>query len=84
MGRDESNRVVINHPRVSRLHARIEMRKDKFILVDQSTNGTHVHRLDGRGVLLRRDEIELTGEGVISLGQASDADSPHTIRYQAV
>jgi adenylate cyclase len=84
MGRDESNRIVINHPKVSRLHARIEIRKDKFILVDQSTNGTYIHPHDGQMILLRQDEIHLRGEGIISLGQKAAQGSPAAIFYQAL
>ncbi len=84
MGRDDSNRIVINHPKVSRLHARIEIRKDKFILVDQSTNGTYLHPKSGQMILLRRDEIPLVGEGIISLGQKPGQADPLTVYYQAL
>ena len=42
LGRDAQNDVVIGDPLASRLHARIERRRDKFVLVDQSSNGTFV------------------------------------------
>jgi predicted component of type VI protein secretion system len=39
----------------SRMHARIERRRDKFVLVDQSSNGTYV-RIDGEPeIQLRRE-----------------------------
>ena len=82
MGRDDSNRLVIDDPKVSRLHARIEIRKDKFILVDQSTNGTYVYPQDAEMILLRRDEIPLTGEGRISLGKEATPVSKMILRYQ--
>jgi class 3 adenylate cyclase len=84
MGRDATNRIVINSPKVSRLHARIEIRKDKFVLVDQSTNGTYVHPKDGDMALLRRDEIPLAGEGTISLGQKAPSGSQLVIHYQSL
>ena len=84
MGRDDSNRIVINHPKVSRLHARIEIRKDKFILVDQSTNGTYLHPKSGQMILLRRDEISLVGEGIISPGQKPGQSDALTVFYQAL
>jgi adenylate cyclase len=84
MGRDMSNALIISDPKVSRLHARIEMRRAKFILVDQSTNGTFILPKDGQMIHLRRDEMTLGSEGVINLGREADPDSPFAIRYFSV
>lgn len=84
MGRDAANMVVINDPKVSRLHARIELRKDKFVLVDQSTNGTHLLREDGQTALLRRDEIPLPNEGVIGLGEKAKEGSVLSFRFKRI
>ncbi len=84
LGRDASNRIVINNPKVSRLHARIEMRRAKFILVDQSTNGTFILPHGGHMIHLRREEIPLEGEGLISLGREAAPDGPMVIRYSTV
>lgn len=82
LGRDTSNAIVINDPKVSRLHARIELRKDKFILIDQSTNGTYVMRDDGQMANVRRYEILLPESGLISLGQKASLDSALAIRFR--
>ena len=84
MGRDMSNALVISDPKVSRLHARIELRRAKFILVDQSTNGTFVLPKEGRMIHLRRDEMALENEGVINLGREADPGSPFAIRYFSI
>ena len=42
MGRAEDNDVVVKGNLISRLHARIEISRNKFMLIDQSTNGTFV------------------------------------------
>ncbi|RPI48516.1 MAG: adenylate/guanylate cyclase domain-containing protein, partial [Betaproteobacteria bacterium] len=42
IGRDASNDLPIASPKASRQHARIEWRRDKFVLFDHSTNGTYV------------------------------------------
>ena len=42
IGRDTRAHVVVQHARVSRLHGRIEYRKNTFVFVDESTNGTQV------------------------------------------
>ncbi len=81
LGRDQSNRLVVDNPKVSRLHARVEVRKDKFILIDRSTNGTYVYPEGQEMLLLHRDEVTLDGEGFFSLGQAVNPDSPLAIRY---
>ncbi len=82
MGRDAANEIVINDPRVSRLHARIELRKDRFILVDQSTNGTYIMASDGQGPLVRRDEVVLPAAGIIGLGEKAAPGSPISIRFE--
>ncbi|MEN9217084.1 MAG: FHA domain-containing protein, partial [Gloeomargarita sp. HHBFW_bins_162] len=44
IGRDPHNDLVINHPTVSRCHARVERKDGSFVLTDLgSTNGTYVN-----------------------------------------
>ena len=70
IGRDAQNDVVIADRLASRMHARIERRRDKFVLVDQSSNGTFV-TVDGEGeIQLRREELMLRGRGRISFGHS--------------
>ncbi|MDH3806763.1 MAG: adenylate/guanylate cyclase domain-containing protein, partial [Gammaproteobacteria bacterium] len=47
MGRAEDNDLVIKGNLISRIHAKLEMRRGKFLLVDQSTNGTFVQSDQG-------------------------------------
>jgi adenylate cyclase len=76
MGRADANDFVVADPQVSRVHARIEYRRDRFFLVDQSSNGTFLS-VRGKGeVMLRRDEIALESSGLISLA-TSTAETPH-------
>ena len=42
IGRADENDVVIRGNLISRIHARIEISRNKFLLIDQSTNGTFV------------------------------------------
>lgn len=70
LGRDASCDIVITDRNASRQHARIECRRDKFYLVDQSTNGTAVVIADEAEVLLRREEIMLRGRGRIGFGRS--------------
>jgi DNA-binding winged helix-turn-helix (wHTH) protein len=62
IGRADICDVVIASPNISRLHARIEMRSEQYVLVDGgSTNGTFVNdtRLSGERVLHSGDTIRL-------------------------
>jgi adenylate cyclase len=68
LGRDAVCSVVVQDKTASRVHARIERRGDKFFLIDQSLNGTHVLLADGNAVILRREEMMLSGRGKFCLG----------------
>lgn len=72
LGRDAQCDVVIADRSASRQHARIECRRDKFFLVDQSTNGTFVAFAHEAEVELRREEIMLRGTGRIAFGHTVD------------
>ena len=63
-------------------NARIEALRDRFLLVDQSTNGTFVTNQEGKEAFVRRDSIVLQGRGYIGLGKTPDPDAIDVIRYQ--
>ena len=83
LGRDKNNDLVVNNPLASRQHAQIECRGGKFILIDQSTNGTYVFNGDGRKSFVHREEFPLSGSGSISLGHDTEGDptSPLTVLF---
>jgi adenylate cyclase len=81
IGRAEDNDVVIKGNLISRLHARIEISRSKFVLIDQSTNGTFVQTADGEESFVRRDSLQIKGQGTIGLGRLPEQDSPQTIRF---
>ncbi len=81
MGRAEENDLVVKGNLISRLHARVEINRNKFMLIDQSTNGTFVLGKDGEEAFLRRDSMQIRGEGLIGLGKAPDSNSSQVIRY---
>ena len=68
LGREQGNDVVIIDARASRQHARIERRRDGFMLIDQSTNGTYIARGDEPEQCARKSEILITGQGRIGCG----------------
>jgi adenylate cyclase len=65
----------------SRVHCRIEFRRGKFVLVDQSTNGTFVRTQEGEDVYLRREELMLWGAGVLSLGEEITTANEHLVHF---
>lgn len=81
IGRDPDNDLVLQDPRVSRRHARIELRQGKFVLYDASTNGTVVRTRAGQRIYLRREELILSEPGSIGIGE-HDADGEHPIRFE--
>jgi adenylate cyclase len=82
MGRADENDVVQKGSLISRLHARIEALRDRFLLVDQSTNGTFVTNQEGKESFVRRDSIVLQGTGFIGLGRTPDPNAADVIRYR--
>jgi adenylate cyclase len=82
MGRADENDIVIRGKLISRLHAKIEASRDKFLLIDQSTNGTFVTNQEGKEAFVRRDSVILQGKGLIGLGKLPEANATDAIRYQ--
>jgi len=82
IGRADDNDLVIKGNLISRIHAKIEMRRGKFVLIDQSTNGTFVQNVQGEERFIRRDTTELLGEGVIGLGRAEQPGSSLAIHFK--
>jgi len=68
IGRGEDCAVVVADENASRHHCTIERRKDKFVLVDLSTNGTYLTVEGEKEVLLQHEEFVLRKRGSITLG----------------
>lgn len=81
MGRSQSCDLSVNEKLASRQHVRIELRRDKFFIIDQSTNGTHVRIEESGDSFLRREEMPLTGKGEISLGRAFSENPKEVVRF---
>ena len=81
LGRDPAALFSTADRQASRRHARIETRRDKFFLIDQSTNGTYVAFEGEPELLLMREEVILRGRGSISLGQSSRGNA-EAIRFR--
>jgi class 3 adenylate cyclase len=83
LGRDPQCAIVVSDRQASRQHARIERRRDKFFLIDQSTNGTFVTFEGEPEIVLLREEVMLRGRGRISFGHSS-LENEGTVRFSLV
>ena len=84
LGRDSHSDIVIRDGRASRNHGRIERRRDKFVLVDQSTNGTYVTVLGEAESAIKREESTLRGRGRISFGHSFVDDSTEVLEFEVL
>ena len=82
-GREAGCGIVVESAFASRVHARIELNRGKYTLVDESTNGTFVQAEGAQTLMYVRNEgFSLQGSGSICLGEKPAPDSPHLIHYQ--
>jgi adenylate cyclase len=84
LGRDESCSLVVQNDLASRLHCRIELRFGKFVIIDQSTNGTFIRSTGGGLIHITREETVLHGHGAISLGVAFSEHPTELVEYSVV
>jgi len=73
IGRSEECEIPLQAPFASRKHVRIEYRRGKFMLVDESSNGTYVE-LEGKVVYVRNEAFALVGSGRFSMGTRPEGD----------
>ncbi|MBI3601203.1 MAG: adenylate/guanylate cyclase domain-containing protein [Nitrospinae bacterium] len=82
IGRGEQNTLCVSDTMVSRIHVRIEYRRGRFILIDQSTNGTYLlFSKEGKKIFVHREELHLEGDGVIGLGKSVMPDTPEAVHF---
>jgi len=80
----DDNDLVVKGNLISRIHAKIEMRRGEFLIIDQSTNGTFVQDIQGNEDFVRRDSTELGAEGTIGLGRIEEPGSPLAIYFKTI
>ncbi len=81
IGRDEQADMMVADKRASRMHARIERRREKFVFVDLSSNGSYILVKGETEIQLRREEFVLRESGFISLGHLYQADPSQVIEF---
>jgi len=81
LGRDSGCEFVIADPKASRQHARVEKRRDKFFIIDQSSNGTYITFAGEPEIVLRREEVMLRRSGRIVFGHSASDGSGETVEF---
>jgi hypothetical protein len=81
-GREASCDIVVADRKASREHARIERRRDKYVLVDVSSNGTFLTFHGGPEMALRHEEAVLHGHGSISFGHPYGSDPTEVATFE--
>lgn len=81
IGRDKQADIVVEDKRASRIHAKIELRRDKFVFVDMSSNGSYINVKGETEIQLRREEFVLRESGSISLGHTFLKDPIQVIEF---
>ena len=81
LGRGKDCELVVKGDLISRYHSRVEHRRGKYVITDQSTNGTFVRTTGGQAIFLRREEFTLFDSGYISLGKKVDSADPNIIYF---
>jgi adenylate cyclase len=84
LGREATNDVVVANSGASRNHATVERRRDKWVLIDHSTNGTFVTFSGEEEIRLYREELILRGAGLISFGRPASGAPADCIRFALV
>lgn len=81
LGRNAECNIRIADRKASRMHATIERRRDKFVLIDRSSNGTFVVLEDNREFKLKREEFTLSGGGMLGFGQNPRAPGADVVTF---
>jgi adenylate cyclase len=81
LGRSAECHVIVPDPEASRLHAVIEARGDRFVLMDRSSNGTYVAWDGAAEVCLKREEMILPARGRIALGLSTSQTQATLIEF---
>ncbi len=81
LGRDQSCDLVLLNRFASRRHGRLEWRSGRFYFCDHSFNGTYIDFDDGRSTHICRDEIVLSGSGILSLGKPTNVEKEFVVRF---
>jgi adenylate cyclase len=80
VGRGQDCDLIIPSQQASREHCKIECNRGKFILVDNSANGSYVNH-DQTELFFHQERVPLLGQGYISLGEPSADNQDFLLHY---
>lgn len=80
VGRGQDCDLIIPSQQASRQHCKIECNRGKYILVDNSANGSYVNH-NQTELFFHQERVPLLGEGYISLGQSSTNNPEFLLHY---
>jgi adenylate cyclase len=75
IGRDDGCELVISGEMASRHHCTIERRQDRFVLQDDSTNGTYITVEGEHEIAIHREDFSLRQRGWLAFGQPRSENS---------
>lgn len=75
------NDVVMTDAKTSRRHAKIELRAGKFVLVDQSSNGTYDVISLANEICLKREELILYANGRFAFGHGTAEPGAEIVEF---
>lgn len=84
IGRSDECDIVLSRPWISRKHAMLTVRDGKAILADRSSSGTWVAIAGGHDLVLRRESVVLTGNGLISPAMPPTRPEAEPIRFEII
>ena len=82
LGRSKGADIPVAEALASRQHVRLEFRRGKFFIIDQSTNGTYVWNGETEA-FLRREEMPINGSGKISLGRSFSENPQEVVHFKS-
>lgn len=81
LGRGRQAHLRVDDANASRMHLRVEYSRGKFMIFDESVNGTYVSTPAGEVTLRRNESHVLSGTGEISLGRQVDGNE-NVVHYE--
>jgi len=82
-GRDLEADFPVRNPMVSRAHTMIERRREHFVLVDHSSNGSFVSFEGKPGIQVHHEELTLVGQGCVAFGEPR-AEAAQVVSFHCV
>ncbi len=82
VGRDPACDIIVQGKYVSRMHAKIVYKEGKFLLQDDSFNGTYIKFKNGQKIHVTKNEQTLISDGVMSMGEPVKDEKKSIIQFK--